>query len=70
MSGTNLTVLVDGLQVLYATDATYRRVMAGLVTGGDADARNTACFSDLCVNAVGAPAPAPTAFGTQNLPLY
>ena len=70
LSGTTLKVLVDGIQVLYANDATYRRGMAGLVTGGEADARNTACFSDLCVNAVGAPAPAPTVVELQRRPLY
>jgi galactosylceramidase len=70
LAGPTLTVLVDGLQVLYANDATYGRGMAGLVTGGDSDARNTACFSDLCVNAVGAPDPAPTRFTPPRAALY
>jgi hypothetical protein len=43
--------------------------MAGLVTG-DARTRNTACFDNLLVNAVGAPTPKPTAFAKNQTSIY
>jgi len=69
-SGATITAFVDGVQVLYASDATYPRGMAGLITGGDADSRNTACFDNLSINTVGAASPEPTVFGPDQLPMY
>jgi galactosylceramidase len=68
--GTTITAFVDGVQVLHASDATYPRGMAGLITGGDADSRNTACFDNLSINAVGAGPVKPTVFAADQLPMY
>ena len=70
LAGATLTVLVDGTQVLYATDTHYRRGMAGLITGGEADSRNSAYFSDLAIHAPGAEMPKATEFGPDRLPMY
>jgi hypothetical protein len=43
--------------------------MAGLVTG-DSKTRNTACFDNLLINAVGAPTPKPTVFARNFTPIY
>jgi len=69
-AGSTLTGFVDGVQVLLANDMRYPRGMAGLVTGGDHDVRNTACFRELQINAVGAPPPPPTQFAPSQLPMY
>ena len=69
-SGTTITAWVDGVQVLHANDGTYPRGMAGLITGGDADSRNTACFDNFLVNAVGAAPPKVTVFAADQLPMY
>jgi galactosylceramidase len=69
-SGSKLSVLVDGAPVLYATDSHYPRGMAGLVTGGDADARNSACFANLRIGPVGAPSAGPSAFPPDLRPMY
>ena len=64
-AGTTITAFVDGVQVLHASDAAYPRGMAGLITGGDADSRNTAYFDNLSI----APA-VPTVFAPDQLPMY
>jgi hypothetical protein len=43
--------------------------MAGLVTG-DEKTRNTACFDNLLINAVGASTPKPTVFAKNQTPIY
>jgi hypothetical protein len=40
------------------------------VTGGENNARNTALFDNLIVNAVGGPKPRPTVFAQDASPLY
>jgi galactosylceramidase len=68
-SGDKITGFVDGVQVLAATSDLYAHGMAGLVTG-DTEARNTACFDNVLVNAVGAAVPAPTVFAGNQKPIY
>ena len=68
--GATITAFVDGVQALQAVDASYPRGMAGLITGGDAGTRNTACFDNVLVNAVGAAVPRPTVFRPDQLPMY
>jgi hypothetical protein len=43
--------------------------MAGFVTG-DLKTRNTACFDNLLINAVGAATPPPTVFAKNQTPIY
>ncbi len=68
-SGTTITGFVDGAQVLTTTNDTFSRGMAGLVTG-DTRTRNTACFDNLLINAVGGLMPKPTEFTKQQSPIY
>ncbi len=65
-----ITVLVDDVAVITAQDKEYERGMAGLVTGGEGDARNTALFSNLLINRVNGGAVPPTVFAQDNSPLY
>ena len=57
--GATLAGVVDGAPVLSVTNALFARGMVGLVTG-DSQTRNTACFDNLLIKAVGAPTPKPT----------
>jgi len=68
-SGDILTGFVDGARILSATNSLYSRGMAGLITG-DFRTRNTACFGNLLINAVGAPTPKPTVFAKSQTPIY
>jgi len=54
---------------LTATNSLFSHGMAGLVTG-DNRTRNTACFDNLLINAVGAPTPPPTVFASSHVPIY
>jgi hypothetical protein len=69
-SGTTLAAFVDDAEVLSVKDTTYKRGMAGLVTGGEKDARNTACFDELIVNSVGGAKPAATVPLGGVVPMY
>jgi galactosylceramidase len=68
-AGTAITGFVDGRQVLSVTNSLHSRGMAGLVTG-DGKTRNTACFDNLLIKAVGAETPEPAVFSTMQLPIY
>jgi galactosylceramidase len=68
-SGDRITGLVDGAQVLSMTNNLYSHGMAGLITG-DRETRNTACFDNLLINAVGAATPKPTVFTKNQSPIY
>jgi galactosylceramidase len=48
--GPRLAMLVDGNLALRTVDTTFSHGMAGLITGGDGAARNTACFARLVIN--------------------
>jgi len=69
-SGTNLTACVDGKPVLSVGDGTYPRGLAGLVTGGEGDTRNTALFDNLIINTVNGVKPEPTVFPQDATPMY
>jgi len=69
-SGSSITGFVDNTQVLSATNTALAGGMAGLVTGGENNARNTALFDNLIVNTVNGPAPKPTEFEQDNSPIY
>jgi hypothetical protein len=43
--------------------------MAGLITG-DFKTRNTACFDNLLINAVGAATPGQVVFARSQMPIY
>jgi galactosylceramidase len=68
-SGDIITGFVDGKQVLSTTNNLYSHGMAGLITG-DIKTRNTACFDNLLINAVGAATPKPTVFAADQSPIY
>ena len=68
-SGTAIKGFVDGAQVLSTANNAFSHGMAGLVTG-DSKTRNTACFDNLLINAVGAPTPKPTVFARNFTPIY
>ena len=68
-SGATITGFVDGAQILSVTNNLYSRGMAGLITG-DFKTRNTACFDNLLINAVGAAAPKPAVFAKSQTPMY
>ncbi|MGD1085719.1 MAG: galactosylceramidase [Verrucomicrobiota bacterium] len=69
-SGTTINGFVDDVQVLTVSDTRFASGMAGLVTGGENNARNTAFFDNLIVNTVGGPKPPPTVFPQNANPLY
>ena len=68
-SGETITGFVDGAQVFTTTNNLSSHGMAGLVTG-DNKTRNTACFDNLLINAVGAATPQPTLFTKNQSPIY
>jgi galactosylceramidase len=68
-AGTTTTGFVDGVQVLSVTNSLHSHGMAGLVTG-DSKNRNTDCFDNLLIKAVGAETPKPTIFARTQLPIY
>jgi TPR repeat protein len=55
--------------VLCVTNSLFSHGMAGLVTVDTHD-RNTACFDNLLINAVGAGTPPPTKFAAAQSPVY
>jgi galactosylceramidase len=69
-SGATISGFVDGVQVLSTTNNLYSRGLAGLITGGDTNNRNTALFDNLRINAVGAATPKPTVFTKNQSPIY
>lgn len=69
-SGTKITGFVDDKQVLTVTNTTYKAGLAGLVTGGDSQVRNTALFDDLLINTVNGEKPKPTLFVQDAHPIY
>jgi galactosylceramidase len=68
-TGGIITGFVDGVRILSATNNLFSHGMAGLVTG-DKTTRNTACFDNLLINAVGAAIPRPTVFAKNQSPIY
>jgi galactosylceramidase len=70
LEGPKLEMLVDGAAVINAADGTFARGMAGLITGGDGDVRNTALFDNLIINRVNGAAVEPTVFVQDRHPIY
>ena len=68
--GHEITGFIDRKPVVAARSLNSSRGMAGLVTGGLGDVRNTARFSDLTVKAANGPDPEPTAFSQDKHPIY
>jgi hypothetical protein len=69
-SGTNISALVDGKLLFVAGDASYTNGLAGLVTGGDGNARNSAQFANFIINSVNGPKPPQTRFVQDAYPIY
>jgi galactosylceramidase len=67
--GAEITGFIDGAEVLSVTNSMHASGAAGLVTG-DTNSRNTACFDNLLINAVGAEIPKPTIFARSQTPIY
>jgi galactosylceramidase len=68
--GTKITMLVDGAVVITADDSEFPTGLAGLITGGDGDARNSALFDNLLINRVNGGAIPPTHLAQKLDPLY
>ena len=68
--GSKITMLVDNAEVVSAEDATFGRGMAGLITGGQGNARNSALFDNLLINRVNGGAVKPAIFPQDAHPIY
>ena len=68
--GSKIMMLVDGAAVVSAEDGTFGHGLAGLITGGEGNARNTALFDNLIINRVNGAAVEPTVFAQDRHPLY
>ncbi len=69
-SASTIKGFVDKALVLTATNGAIASGMAGLVTGGENNVRNTAFFDNLIVNTVDGPQPKPAEFKQDDRPLY
>jgi len=69
-SDKNIIGFVDQTKVLTASDTTFTNGMAGLVTGGEKDARNTAFFDNLIIKSSESKTPEPTVFSENVNPMY
>jgi len=65
-----ITVLVDNLPVITAQDNTFDRGMAGLISGGEGNGRDTPFFDNLLINRVNASTVPPTVFVQDSYPIY
>jgi galactosylceramidase len=68
--GTTITGLVDGKQVLSATDAMYGRGKAGLLAGAGKTRVSTPYFDDVLIRRVGDALPEATPALTGQMPMY
>jgi galactosylceramidase len=68
--GSKITVLVDQRPVIVARNDEQAHGLAGLITGGEGDARNTALFDNLVINQVNGGKVAPTVFRQDRVPIY
>jgi galactosylceramidase len=69
-SGSKISGFVDGAAVLSVDDNTFGSGLAGLATGGEGSARNTAMFDDLMISSIDAGKPPPTVFVQDGYPIY
>jgi galactosylceramidase len=65
-----ITVLVDNVAVIVAQDAAFGHGLAGLVTGGEGNGRDTALFDNLLINRVNGGSVPPTVFIQDRSPIY
>ena len=80
MAGTAITGLVDGIEVLHATDDSVKHGLAGLCTGPGTTSnpttaptytkQSTADFDNVAVNPIGITPPPDTDFGPNRRPMY
>jgi galactosylceramidase len=68
--GSKLTLLVDGQTTITAVDQGFPHGLAGLITGGDGVARNSALFDNLLINRVNGGAIGPTGFAQDGQAIY
>ncbi len=65
-----ITLLVDGVVAISVDDKEYSHGLAGLITGGEGKARNSACFDNLLINRVNGGSVPPAVFADDNSPIY
>ena len=68
--GPKITMLVNDADVAEIADGMFGRGIAGLITGGDGNDRNTALFDNLLINRVNGGAISPTVFPQDGQPIY
>jgi len=68
--GGHIDGFVDGKQVVKADSTVWGRGMAGLLTGGLDDHRNTALFDNLIINTIDGSQPPATVFAQDSSPIY
>jgi galactosylceramidase len=69
-TGQHIVGFIDNKQVLAADNSAFGSGLAGLMTGGTGNARNTAMFDNLLINTVNGPVPSPTDFVSDSDPMY
>ncbi len=69
-SGSVITCFVNGKQILTATDSTFFRGMAGLISGSEHNENNLALFDNLLINRLNGTLPVPTGFSKEVYPMY
>jgi galactosylceramidase len=65
-----ITVLVDNVPVITKDNNELDHGMAGLITGGEGNGRDTAMFDNLLINNVNGGAVPPTVFAQDSSPIY
>ena len=65
-----ITGLVDGREVLSATDTLYSQGMAGLLGGGEKQKLSTPYFDNVLIKGINAPVPKPSQASPGQLPIY
>ena len=68
--GTRITGFVDGKPVVSAADGLYRKGMAGLIAGADAQKLSMPYFDNLVLKRINAPLPPPSAALPGQGPIY
>jgi hypothetical protein len=69
-SGSSIVGFVDDVQVFSEDNNTFGNGLAGLATGGEGNARNTAIFDNLMITPISAGKPSPTIFVQDSYPIY
>jgi hypothetical protein len=68
--GSTITGFVDKIQILTATDTTFTKGMAGLVSGSQDKTNNSALFDNLLIKEAKGVLPSPTVFSEKVKPMY